>query len=568
MAVELPLQRLSAAALLALLASLGCTGKLEGPLEHDGMSNPGGTLTPGGGGPGPSVAANVDPGRVGIHRLNNTEYDNTVRDLLGSASHPAAKFLAEDGNNFDNTASALGMTGAQYEKYLNAASDLMVESLASPANKARYLTCVPAGAADPCARKIIETFGLQIYRRPLEAAEVDRAIDVYNADLARGNDGSEAVGQALRAMLASANFLYRVEYDADPKSTTPHQVSSYEMASRLSYLHWSSMPDATLFDAAKAGKLSDPPALEATVDRMLADAKASAFTESFAGQWLDFRNLLTHSVATTVFPTYDEKLADAMIAEGQMWFQEFLNQDRPLSEWFTADFNFVNDTLAKHYGISAPGTGDQLTRVTVTSDKRRGFLGLASFLTRTSVPSRTSPTERGAWVLSELLCSAPPPPPPMVADLDKSAKADDMSPQGAENVRDRLERHRSDPACNGCHQTFDPIGFGLERFDGVGRYRETYGNGDPIPLEGTMPDGTVFSGPEELGKLVGQDPRFSACAASKLYTYALGRDVEAYDDATMQKLATRWASRGLTLKDLLKEVVVSDAFRFRRGEPE
>jgi Protein of unknown function (DUF1592)/Protein of unknown function (DUF1588)/Protein of unknown function (DUF1595)/Protein of unknown function (DUF1587)/Protein of unknown function (DUF1585) len=568
MPVEHPLQRLSAAALLVLLPSFGCTGKLEGSMAHDGTTTPGGTLTPGGGGPGPTVAANVDPGRVGIHRLNNTEYDNTVRDLLGSALQPAAKFLAEDGNNFDNTASALGMTGAQYEKYLNAAGDLMVESLANPANKGRFMTCVPAAAADPCARKIIETFGMQIYRRPLEVAEADRAMDVYNADLARGSDGSEAVGQALRAMLASANFLYRVEYDADPKSTTPHQVSGYEMASRLSYLHWSSMPDAALFDAAKNGKLSDPATLEATVDRMLADGKASAFTESFAGQWLDFRKLLTHSVATTVFPTYDDKLVDAMIAEGHMWFEEFLNQDRPLGEWFTADFNFVNDTLAKHYGMPAPGTGDQLTRVTVTTDQRRGFLGLASFLTRTSVPSRTSPTERGAWVLSELLCSAPPPPPPMVADLDKSAAPDDKSAQGAENVRERLERHRSDPACNGCHQTFDPLGFGLERFDGLGRYRETYGNGDAIPLEGTMPDGTKFNGPAELGGLVGQDPRFSACAASKLYTYALGRDIETFDDAPMQTLNTRWASRGLTLKNLLKEVVVSDAFRFRRGEPE
>lgn len=540
----------------------GCQGAIDGTLEGDVPSRAGGGSTPG---PGPQPG--VDPGRVGIHRLNNTEYDNTVRDLLGTSSQPAKAFLAEDGNHFDNTASALGMTGAQYEKYLAAANDLMLESLASPSSMARFMTCVPAQAADPCARQIIETFGLQIYRRPLEAAEVDRAMAVYDADLARAN-GREAIAQALRAMLASANFLYRVEPDPSPTSLASHPLSGYELASRLSYLHWSSMPDAALFDAAKNGKLSDASALEASVDRLLADPKASAFVESFAGQWLDIRSLLTHSVAPAVFPSFNTELADAVIAEGQLWFQDFLNQERPLTEWFTADFNYVNDALAQHYGFPSPGTGAQLTRVVVTTDQRRGYLGLASFLTHTSVPSRTSPTDRGAWILSELLCDAPPPPPPMVATLEKSADMNDTSAEGAENVRKRLERHRSDPACSGCHQLFDPMGLGLERFDGIGRYREAYGNGDPIAPEGVMPDGTPYSGPAELGALVGQDPRFSACVASKMYMYALGREIEALDEPSMQGLQTSWAARGLTLKNLMKEVVLTDAFRFRRGEAE
>jgi Protein of unknown function (DUF1592)/Protein of unknown function (DUF1588)/Protein of unknown function (DUF1595)/Protein of unknown function (DUF1587)/Protein of unknown function (DUF1585) len=547
---------------------LGCTGWIEGSTGSDigtGGPGPGGGLGQSGG-PGP--ASSVDPGRVGIHRLNNTEYDNTVRDLLGTSAQPAATFLAEEGSHFDNTASALGMTSAQYEKYLAAADGLMSESLTNPANRARFMTCVPAAAGDPCARQIVDIFGAQIYRRPLEAAEVDRAMDVYNADLARGNTGSEAVGQALQAMLASANFLYRVEYDPSPTSTASHALSGYEMASRLSYLHWSSMPDAALFEAAKNGELAAPAALEATVERLLADPKASAFVESFAGQWLDIRKLLTHSVSSQVFPTYTTDLADAVIAEGQLWFQEFLNQDRPLTDWFTADFNYVNDALAQHYGFPAPGTGAKLVRVSVTNDRRAGYLGLASFLTQTSVPSRTSPTGRGAWILSELLCDAPPPPPPMVAELEKSADPTDMSAQGSENVRQRLERHRIDPACNACHQMFDPIGLGLERYDGIGRYRETYGNGDPIEAQGLMPDGTPFAGPEALGALLGKDPRFTACLASKMYTYALGREVEGLDTSPMQTLKTRWAARGLTLKNLMKEVVLTDAFRFRHGEAE
>lgn len=565
MPVDFSLPKLSvAAALMALIPSLGCTGRLEG---SRGSLGDGAPATPGpASGPGPTAAQGVDPGRVGIHRLNNTEYDNTVRDLLGTVSKPAAGFLAEEGNHFDNTASALGMNPSQYEKYLAAATDLMTESLASAASSARYLTCVPAAAADPCARQIITTFGMQIYRRPLDAAEVERALAVYDADLARVNDGSQAIGQALRAMLASASFLYRVELDQNPESTTPHAISDYEMASRLSYLHWSSMPDAALFDAAKNGKLSEPGALEAAVDRLLADDKASAFVESFAGQWLDIRKLLTHSVAADVFPSYTTQLADAAIAEGQLWFQEFLSQDRPLSEWFTADFNYVNDALAQHYGFPAPGAGEKMTRVAVTTDRRAGYLGLASFLTHTSVPSRTSPSGRGAWILSELLCDAPPPPPPMVAVLEASADPDDKSPQGAENVKSRLERHRSDPACSGCHQLFDPLGLGLERYDGLGRYREAYGNSDPIAEAGVMPDGTPFAGPEQLGALLGKDPRFNACVASKLYTYALGREIEGFDASPLLTLQSRWAARGLTLRNLMKEVVVSDAFRFRRGE--
>lgn len=524
--------------------------------------------TPEPAGPGSEPQVGVDPGRVGIHRLNNTEYDNTVRDLLGTVSQPAASFLAEEGNHFDNTASALGMTSAQYEKYLAAATGLMVESLATPASTARFLTCTPALAADPCARQIIETFGLSIYRRPLEAAEAERAMAVYDADLARSKNGSEAVAQALRAMLASANFLYRVEYDPDPKSTASHPLSGYELASRLSYLHWSSMPDTALFDAAKNGALVEPAALEAAVDRLLADPKSNAFVESFAGQWLDIRSLFTHSVASNVFPTYTTSLADAVIAEGQLWFQAFLNEDRPLSDWFTADFNYVNGALAQHYGLPDPGTGEQLSRVSVTSDRRAGFLGLANFLTHTSVPSRTSPSDRGAWILSELLCEPPPPPPPMIPELEASADPADTSTQGSENVQVRLERHRSDPACSGCHQLFDPIGLGLERYDAIGRYRETYGNSDAIASAGVMPDGAPFGGPEELGALLGEDPRFSACVASKLYTYALGREIEPLDAAGLETLQTKWAARGLTLKNLMKEIVIADAFRFRRGEPE
>jgi Protein of unknown function (DUF1592)/Protein of unknown function (DUF1588)/Protein of unknown function (DUF1585)/Protein of unknown function (DUF1587)/Protein of unknown function (DUF1595) len=552
---------------LSVAVLAGCTGSIGAPRGTDTSGGSGGN-GPSGPGAGRPPDGSIDPGRVGIHRLNNTEYNNTVRDLLATTSRPAETFLAEEGfGSFDNTASALGMTPGQYEAYLGAASDLMTEALASPTERARFMTCSPSATADPCARQIIGTFGARIYRRPLDVTEVDRAMKVYDADFTRGKDGTAAIGQALRAMLSAANFLYRIEYDVDPASTTPHPVSSYEMASRLSYLHWSSMPDALLFDDAKNGKLLDPAALETTVDRMVADPKSNGFVESFAGQWLGIRKLITHSVTAQVFPTYTAQLSDAMMSEGYSWFNEFLAHDRSVSEWFTADFNFVNDVLAQHYGLSSPGTGSQLTRVEVTTDQRQGFLGLASFLTETSFPSRTSPTLRGAWVLTELLCDPPPPPPPEVPKLDETADPTAMNQApGAINVRARLEAHRAAPACAACHNTLDPIGLGLERYDGIGRYREIYPNGDAIVPEGQLPDGTKFSGPNELGTLLGKDPRFTACVSSKLYTYALGREIEALDNTTIARLPETWAARGLTIKNLIKEVVQSDAFRFRRGE--
>jgi hypothetical protein len=570
--------RLSLSCGALALAAAACTGAIKGAGPSSGAGAAGATATGAGGAPVGTGAAGtgpvgpsgpIDPGRVTLHRLNNTEYDNTVRDLFGTTSRPAATFLAEEGLNFDNTATALGMTPGQYESYLKAAGDLVTEALANPAQRARFLTCTPATAGDACARQIISTFGLKIYRRPLETAEVDRAMKVYDADFARAKNGTEAIGQAIRAMLASASFLYRIEYDAVPTSTAPHALTGWELASRLSYLHWSSMPDDALFDAAKSGKLGEPATLEATVDRLLADARSKAFVDSFAGQWLDIRNILTHSTVPQVFPTYTTALADAMMTEGQLWFGEFLSKDRPLTEWFTADFNYVNGVLAQHYAFAPPASPAAFVRVENTTDQRRGFPGLASFLTLTSFPSRTSPTLRGAWVLSELLCSPPPAPPGAVPKLDDSAVPSEMNPApGTENVVARLERHRTQADCAVCHKFLDPMGLGLERFDGIGRYRQTYGNGDPIDPGGVLPDGRMFSGAIELSALLATDARFTACAATKLFTYALGREVEAYDTPALSALKASWAARGLTLRNLMKEVVLSAAFRQRRGEPE
>ncbi len=554
------------------LALLALTASACGSSETPGRNDPGGTTNMGTGGTmsgtggAGMVAQGIDPGRVGIHRLNNTEYNNTVRDLLGVTSQPASMFLAEEGLNFDNTASALGMTPTQYDKYFNAATALVTEVMANPTLWARIATCTPAAPSDACATQIVQNFGLLAYRRPLDATESARALAVFDGEMARSANAGEALALTVRALLSSAGFLYRTEFDANPASLETHSLSGYELASRLSYLGWSTMPDATLFGMAASGEILTPAVLEAQLDRMLADGKAQAFVDSFAGQWLDIRKLVTHSVTPQVFTTYTAELADAMAQESYLWFQEFLIGNRPISDWFTADFNFVNDTLATHYGIPAPGS-TTLVRVENTTDQRKGFLGLGSFLTHTSFPSRTSPTLRGVWVISELLCSPPAPPPPMVPELADSATPDEAGEaDGAENVRERLERHRSDPACAGCHTMLDPIGLGLETFDGIGRYRTTYGNGEIIDASGMLPDGTTFNGPNELATILAADARFGACMANKLFTYALGRDVEAYDTPSLDAIKADWATRGMNIRNLMKAIVVSDAFRFRRGE--
>lgn len=560
---------------LSLCASFACSGAPGGSLSDGNVSPPDmnaagapavvGPDGPGSGGVG-TVTPELDPGWVGIHRLNNTEYNNTVRDLLQVTTQPATSFLAEQGLNFDNTASALGMTGAQYEAYFNAAETLATELLGNPALMTRIMTCTPAGASDACATQIVQTFGLLAFRRPLDASEVARYLTVFDAELARSGSAAEAVALTVRAMLASASFLYRIEFDPDPASPTPHALTGYELASRLSYLQWSSMPDQTLFDLAASGEILSPAVLEAQVDRLLTDPlKAPAFVESFAGQWLDIRKLVTHSVTPQVFTTYTAELADAMAAESYAWFNEFLLQNRPISDWFTADFNYVNDVLAEHYGM-LPVTGSTVVRVEDTTDQRRGFLGLGAFLTHTSFPSRTSPTLRGVWVISELLCS-PVQPPPVVPELAESATPDEAGEaDGSENVRKRLERHRADPACASCHAVLDPIGLGLETFDGIGRYRTTYGNGEAIDPAGVLPDGTAFSGPSELATILAADPRFATCMTKKLLTYALGREVEGSDATSLTKIADGWTTRGPTIRNLMKEIVLSDAFRFRRGE--
>jgi hypothetical protein len=340
-------------------------------------------------------------------------------------------------------------------------------------------------------------------------------------------------------------------------------IGAYEMASRLSYLFWSTMPDAELFQAAAKGNLVDPDVLSTEVDRLLADSRSGNLVSSFAGQWLGLRDLQSHQVDPALFPSWSEQLRTSMVDEALSYFREFVSGGRGMQDFFTADVNFIDRPLAELYGTSG-GNASTLTRVTNTSDSRRGFVGLASFLTLTSYSYRTAPTLRGKWVLENLLCQEIPPPPPNVPKLD-SASADPSMLQ-SENVRKRLEAHRVDPVCASCHEILDPIGLGLENFDAIGKYRTKYANGDVVDASGTLPDGKPFSGLSQLTDALSKDTRLLDCVTKKLMTYALSREVVATDASYTHEIQKQWTSDGLGLASLLKQIVLSDPFRYRRGE--
>ncbi len=401
------------------------------------------------------------------------------------------------------------------------------------------------------------------WRRPPTDAELARLAKLVDIAMDAGDDVTAGIKLALRGALVSPSFLFRVELDPQPTSLAPHPVSGYELASRLSYFAWSSMPDDALLDAAGAGELARTDDLLAQVDRLLADPRAAALTQNFAGQWLFTRALGDHAPDAATYPTYDAPLEAAMRAETQRYFQAFLEDDLPMDQFLVGDFTFVNDRLARHYGLPLPGSSE-LVKVSLAGTPRRGILTQGSILTVTSHPRRTSPVKRGKWLLDQLLCAPPPSPPPGVEGL-----LDEQMPVPGEEltVRQRLEQHREVEYCATCHDQIDPLGFGLEHFDGIGSFRMQEGAA-AVDASGVLPDGTAFYGATELAEILAADPRVYRCMVEKLYTYALGRAPNTHDAVHhIDDLTADFTARGFLLRDLVKSVVTHPAFRDRRGEP-
>ena len=409
-------------------------------------------------------------------------------------------------------------------------------------------------------RKSIERFVSRAYRRPLEPGELDRFVQ-----LGRGvydNDGSveDAIRVVFRAALSSPYFLFRVELDAEPDNPAAiHPVGGYELATRLSYFLWSSMPDEELFKAAASGSLQDPGLLQKQVNRMLRDPRSSALAENFAEQWLQTRFLDGSTPDPDVFPAFDAPLREAMRRETRMFFETVVREDRSLLDFIDSDFTWVNERLARHYGIEGV-TGSEFRRVSVEGTSRGGVLTQGSILTLTSYPTRTSPVFRGKWILEQLLGTPPPPPPPDVPDLDGEG---DTVLGGS--LRQRLEKHRLDPACAVCHDRLDPLGFALENFDAVGAWREFDGK-VLVNAKANLPGGKPFEGPDELKALLKKRPKaFVRALSEKMLTYALGRGLEYYDKCTIDQLVDLTSANGYKIGSLISGIVQSDTFRFRRG---
>jgi hypothetical protein len=512
-------------------------------------------------------AMGIDVGRISIHRLNNLEYDNTMRDLVGVPGMAQATFQPDEKGEFDNTADAFTMNDARYEQYFNAADTIGEAIFASPALKANILVCVPAAGNAACTSMIISQFAMRAWRRPLLPAELTRLVALAGEATALLETPENSIKHVVKTLLASPQFLYRIEFDPNPASLVARPLDDYELASRLSYLGWSTMPDNAMFALAAAGTLKSDVQIPLQIDRMLADpTKGNTFTESFAGQWLGARDMKSHQVEPTAFKTFDEPLRAAMVTEELMYFNEFLTGALPMTQFFTADVNFVNARLATHYGF--PGiTSTTAVKMTNTTDSRVGFMGLASFLSFTSFSYRTAPTLRGKWVLLNLLCQSIPTPPANVPKLDTGAAADPNLQ--SQNVSVRLAAHRAAAACAACHKTLDPIGLGLENFDAIGAYRAKYGDGTVIDPAGVLPDGSMFTSVQTLAALLSTGARLNQltdCASEKMMTYALSRALGPLDDPYLAQIRTAWAGQGFGLKALMKDVVLNDTFRFRHGE--
>lgn len=432
--------------------------------------------------------------------------------------------------------------------------------LQPPEGTAReLLLCTPSeGQEATCARHILEAAGRSFWRRPLTSQELDRLVSLVLVALDEGDHFEEGIKLGLRALLLSPHFVYRVELDADPTDLTPHPLNDHELATRLSYFLWSSTPDETLLSLADAGRLQDPAELETQVERMLADPRAQALVDNFAGQWLYTRSVSTASPEPSLFPDFDEALRAALIQETLLFFRTFLEEDRSLLELLDADETFLNARLAQHYGIEGE-FGEDFKRTPLPPETRGGILTHGSIQVATSYPDRTSPVFRGKFVLEQLLCQPPAPPPANVStNLEPS---DEPTSQ-----REQLEQHRADPTCASCHAYMDPMGFALENYNTVGEWRTVDDYGYPIDASGALPDGRTFNGPFELSALIKADPAFPVCVVQNLFTYAHGRAPTSSDRCQLDALTQTFTAEDFRLRKLVLSLVLSESFRQRRGE--
>ena len=513
---------------------------------------------------GAGIGGPLDIGFAPVGRLNRTQYNNTVHDLLGTALNPADNFPVDETTlGFDTISGVLQVQPEHLEKYLSASKDLIDELFARPATdpwRTRILTCDAATGGATCQQQVVKAFATRAWRRPALDAELSPYLTLAAAQATP----QEGLAIAMRAVLVSTRFLYRREADPSVDDTRPHRVTSYELASRLSYFLWGTMPDDGLFALADSGALLSDATLHAQIARMVSDpVRGPALVETFGAQWLNVNRMQAVTPDPMLFPLFNDSIRAAMMQETKYLLWDFVSNARPASQLLNADFTYVNGALASFYGIAGV-TATAMQKVPVAGTHRSGgLLTQGSTLVGTSNPSRTSPVKRGLFVLDRLLCAAPPPPPATVnTNIDQGSGLENLS------VRQRLAQHQQKgAACAGCHSVMDAIGLGEEHFDAVGRYRDNDGFG-PVDATGVLPAAggtgtTKFDGVDQLAQLLAADTRLVPCMVQKLLTFGLGRSFDNLD--LRDQIAAGAMAKGGTLPAAIEAVVTSDAFRSRRA---
>lgn len=510
------------------------------------------------GGEYPNVVVRVDGKDVknftvegGTQKKPQT-YEVTARFKAGER-RVAVAFTNAFEDKEENAVRQFGLNRIEIEGPLNAPSPPLSASVKL------LLISRPKTAADSraSAELVLKEFARRAYRRPVKPDEVARLLKLYDIAAKQGEPFENAIRLPMKAVLVSPHFLYRIE--DDPKNPDDiRTIDDFEFATRLSYFLWSTMPDEELFRRAEAGNLRKPGVLEAQIKRMLKDPKAHALAENFAGQWLELRNVALIAPDKGYFPDWDEKLRAAMAREGELYFEYVVQNDRSILEFLDSDYTFLNGRLARHYGVENV-FGLDFQKVKLPDNRRGGVITMASTLAITSNPTRTSPVKRGKWILENILGTPPPPPAPDAGELPPTA-------QLKGTLRQQMEQHRANPRCAVCHAKLDPLGFGLENFNGIGAWR-TEDNKKKIDSSGVLPGGEKFSGPAELRKvLLGKADMFRHCFAEKLITYALGRGLEYYDKCSLDEVVVAAKKEGDTFSALVLAIVKSDPFQKRKGK--
>jgi Protein of unknown function (DUF1592)/Protein of unknown function (DUF1588)/Protein of unknown function (DUF1587)/Protein of unknown function (DUF1585)/Protein of unknown function (DUF1595) len=526
----------------------------------------------------------ANPGRVVMRRLSHSEYQYSVYSLLGVQYNAPDIFPADGsgGAGFDNFAGTLFLTPLKMERYYEAAEEIVDQAFANeglwrqvvpqsykPSMWVRFrnwfmdifTTVDHAEGAVSAAADVIVPFASRAYRHFLEAAEKEKLLRLFRK-VYEGTDSDDrydqAIKETIKAVLVSPNFLYRYEEELPAPIDHPYPLSNFEIASRLSYFLWSTLPDQELFDAAYKGALQDTAMLRQQVKRMLTDPKAKHFGESFVTQWFGISRFReTNPLDPIRFPELTASLRSAMYQEMVEYFYHVLTTSGNFLDLIDSDFTFLNEELAKHYGIEGV-QGIEMRKVTLQDRRRGGVLGMGSVLATTSMPLRTSPVLRGKWVLEEILGTPPPPPPPDAGQLPEEA-----ANQKNASLRELLAAHRAKPTCANCHEKMDPIGFGLENYDPLGRWRTSYGE-KKIVASDVLPSGELFSGPEELKKILrSKEDEFARNLSEKMFIYATGRNVGFTDELFLQRLVKNLKANRFDPEKFIIELVLLEPFRYK-----